>query len=62
MPRHAPLVDRTVAKSPVIGVAGLLLALAAIGLVILAARSGGNLLRGLDQSAIDRIAAEPPPE
>lgn len=57
MTEERPLVDRTVAKTPVLGPLGLLLVLAVIGLVILGARSISSLMRGLDQEV--QVQAEP---
>ena len=55
-----PTVDQAVTRSAALGPIGLLLVIAALGLMILGARSTASLIRGLDQTVGSDIAVEQP--
>jgi hypothetical protein len=54
-----PIVDEAVKRSPGLGVAGLALVIAALGLAVLGARYVSSTLRGLDQQAPSVHIPEP---
>lgn len=60
MPKPAPIVDQAVANSPGLGLLGLALVVAALGLIILGTHTAASLLRGLDQGAVDQLSTERP--
>jgi len=53
-----PIVDKAVTRSVVLGPIGLLVVIAALGLIILGAHSTANMIRGLDQSVTPGISVE----
>ena len=60
MTKPEPVVDQAVSKGAVIGPLGLLLVIAALGLIILGARHAASLIRSLDQDVSTGLPDEPP--